>query len=70
MRVGSGNVFEYLGGIVAALIIGIDVYWWAISGNARSDQVGMFVAFIIVAFIAWFLGRMCRHVFDNFTHST
>ena len=70
MTVGSGNVFEYLGGIVAGLIIGIDVYWWAISGNARSDQVGMFVGFIILAFIAWFLGRMCRRVFDTLAHST
>ena len=54
MRICSSNVFEYLGGIVAALIIGIDVYWLAIEGNARSDQVGMFVGFIILAFIAWF----------------
>lgn len=66
----AGNGIYTLGCIGATLIMGIDFYWWGISGEARSDQLWIFVVFIVVAFVIWLLGRVCRHVFDNFTHST
>ena len=65
-----GNGIYALGCIGATLIMEIDFYWWAISGDARSDQLWIFVVFIVVAFVIWLLGRVCRRVIDNFTNST
>ena len=66
----AGNGIYTLGCIGATLIMGIDFYWWGISGEARSDQLWIFVVFIVVGFVIWLLGRVCRYVFDIFTHST
>lgn len=57
-----GNVLYWLGCIVAVLIAaaGFMPYWS--EGYARKDGVGVTIASVVIALIAWVVGRACRYV--------
>jgi uncharacterized membrane protein YvlD (DUF360 family) len=60
-----GNVLYWLGCIVAALVMVLGVAEYVMEGHSRSDGVWIFLGFIVVAFIAWIIGRACRYVFGG-----
>lgn len=60
-----GNVFYWLGCILAALIAAAGIAEWFGEAQYRPDGYGIIIGFAVGTFIVWLIGRACRYVLSG-----
>jgi hypothetical protein len=60
-----GNVLYWIGCLLTAIALALNLYIWASDNNLRSDAIAFFLMVVIVPLVIWAIGRAFRYVLSG-----